>query len=86
MQRNLKVIYEWAERNKMKFNEKKFEQMAHGEVKGTLIEPYKTAKREEIQIKDTVRELGIQATNDLKFKEHMENMITQSKITMGSLL
>ena len=70
----------------MKFNEKKFEQMAHGEVKGTSIEPYKTPMGEEIQIKETVRGLGIQATNDLKFKEHIEKVTTQSKVTMGSFL
>ena len=70
----------------MKFNEKKFEKIAHGEVKETSIEPYKTATGEEIQIKDIVRDLGIQATNDLIFKEHMEKVIKQSKVTMGRFL
>ena len=51
MQRDLNAIYEWAEKNRMKFNEKKFEQMAHGEVKGASIEPYKTPMGEDIQIK-----------------------------------
>ena len=71
-----------AERNKMKCNDKKFEQMAHGEVKGTSIKSYNTPTGEEIQIKETVRDLGIQTTNDLKIKEHiMEKVITQSKVT-----
>ena len=30
MQKDLDAIYRWAEKNKMKFNENKFEQMAHG--------------------------------------------------------
>merc|ERR1712215_430811 len=30
MQKDLDAVYRWAEKNKMKFNEKKFEQMAHG--------------------------------------------------------
>ena len=60
--------------------------MAHGEVKGTSIEHSKTPTGEEIQIKETVRDLGIQAKNYLKFKEHMEKVIIQSKVTIGSLL
>jgi len=30
MQRDLDAICEWAEKNKMKYNENKFEQMVHG--------------------------------------------------------
>merc|ERR1711888_413468 len=30
MQKDLDAIYRWAEKNKMKFHEKKVEQMAHG--------------------------------------------------------
>ena len=48
MQRYLKAIYEWVEKNEVKFNDKKFEQMAHGEVKGTPKETYKTPTGEEI--------------------------------------
>ena len=33
-----------------------------------------------------MKDLGVKATNDLKFREHMEKMILQSRITMGSLL
>ena len=32
MQRDLMIIYEWAIKNKMVFNEKKFEQMTHGKT------------------------------------------------------
>ena len=42
--------------------------------------------REDIQIKETVKNLGVGAMSDLKFREHMEKMILQSRITMGSLL
>ena len=86
MQMDLEAIYEWAEKNKMKFNENKFEQMVHGTLKEITIDPYKTSTGKEIQIKDTVKDLGILATNDLKFKEHIEKVTTQCKITMGSLL
>ena len=33
-----------------------------------------------------MKDLGVQATSDLKFREHMEKVITQSRVTMGSLL
>merc|ERR1712121_52988 len=41
MQKDLDAVYRWAEKNKMKFKEKKFEQMAHGPLKEVTIEPYK---------------------------------------------
>ena len=42
MQKDLDAVYRWAEKNKMKFNEKKFEQMAHGPLEEVTIELYKT--------------------------------------------
>merc|ERR1711874_590760 len=79
-------IYEWVEKNKIKFNENKFEQVMHGTLKEVKVDPYKTSTGKEIQIKDTVKDLGILATNELKFKEHIEKVKTLCKITMGSLL
>ena len=38
-----------AERNVMKFNESKFEQMTWGKVEGTEVEAYKTASGREIE-------------------------------------
>ena len=86
MQKDLEAIYDWARENKMKFNENKFEQMAHGNIKNVTIDPYKTPCGEEIQIKDTVKDLGVLVTNDLKFKEHINNVTSSSRITMGMLL
>jgi len=36
----LNKIYEWAEKNDVKFNEEKFEQMAWGEIKDVDLEEY----------------------------------------------
>jgi len=83
---DLETIYEWAKKNKMKFNEKKFEQMTHGNVKKLTTEPYKTVNGHKIQIKETVKDLGISATNDLKFKEHIGEITTHAKIMIGTLL
>jgi len=60
--------------------------MVHGTLKEITIDPYQTLTGKEIQIKDAVKDLGILAKNDLKFKEHIEKVTTQCKITMGSLL
>ena len=70
----------------MKFNECKFEQMAHGYIKDVTLDPYKTPCGEEIIIKDTAKDLGVLATNDLKFREHINNITSSSKIIMGMLL
>merc|ERR1711895_98477 len=66
MQKDLDTVYRWAEKNKMKFNEKKFEQMAHGPLKEVTIEPYNTSSGKDIEIKETVKDLGVLATNDLR--------------------
>ena len=86
MKKDLEAIYEWAERNRMKFNEKKFEQMHHGPLKEISVEAYKTPNGNEIQIKDTVKDLGILATNDLRFKEHIKKATTECRITAGNIL
>ena len=86
MQKDLRSIYDWAEKNKMKFNGSKFEQMAHGYSKDITLDPYKTPCEDEIQIKNTAKDLGVLATNDLKFREHINNITLSSRITMGMIL
>ena len=86
MQNDLEGIYEWAKSNKMEFNTNKFEQMIHGNANSVVIESYKASLGDEIQIKDTVKDLGILASNDLLFKEHMNKIINSSKVIMGMLL
>ena len=71
MQKDLEAVYRWAEKNKMKFNENKFEQMAHGPLDEVTIEPYKTSSGEDIEIKEMFMDLGVLMTNDLMFKVHI---------------
>ena len=70
----------------MKFNESKFEQMTWGKVKDIEVEAYKTASGREIEIKNKVKDLGIITSADLKFREHINNVITSCKIKLGNLL
>merc|ERR1712121_59562 len=54
MQDDLNRIYQWAERNVIKFNEKKFEQMSWGKIEDIEIEAYKTPSGEDIKIKGNI--------------------------------
>ena len=74
LQKALDAIYEWARENKMKFNEMKFEQMTHGERVGVSIEPYKTASNEEIEVKISVKDLRLLASNGLLFRDHINKV------------
>merc|ERR1739840_81961 len=73
LQKDLDIIYDWANKNLMKFNEGKFEQMSHGENK-------------KIKIGETVKDLGITINSNLLFREHIDNIVTSSKIMSGILL
>ena len=86
MQKDLEVIYKWAVDNKMQFNVNKFEQMAHGSNENVELEPYTSPSGEDIEIKDKTKDLGILASTNLKFKEHIDNVTSSSRIVMGMLL
>ena len=85
MQEDLESIYKWANDNLMKFNDKKFEQMTHGTLDNVTIEHYKSPSGDEIQIKETAKDLGVFASNDLMFKEHIDKIVTSSRMVMGML-
>ena len=86
MQDDLNRIYQWAEKNVMKFNERKFEQMTWGKIKDIEVEAYKTPSGEEIKIKDKVKDLGVLTSADLRFREHINEVITSCKIKQGNIL
>ena len=50
------------------------------------IEPYKTSSGEDIQIKETVKDLGVLATNDLMFRDHIGKVITECQVIMADLM
>ena len=71
MQDDLNRIYQWAEKNNMIFNERKFEQMTWGKVKDIEDKAYKTSG-EDIEIKNKLKDLGVITSADRKFREHSE--------------
>merc|ERR1712002_398567 len=70
LQEHLNVMYKWARDNKMEFNEKKFEQMTNGNPNEPPVIHYKAPSGDQIQTKDTLRDLGVITSKDLDFKEH----------------
>ncbi|CAL4062773.1 unnamed protein product, partial [Meganyctiphanes norvegica] len=86
MQDDLNEIYKWAEKNIMKFNEAKFDQMTCGVTEDVDIEPYKTASGLDIESKNIVKDLGVITSNKLLFKEHIDSIVLACKIKQGNIL
>ena len=86
MQEDLNEIYRWADENMMKFNIDKFEQITHGETKGVEEVPYKNPSGEDIVSDNTIKDLGVICNNNLKFKEHINDITMKSKIMSGILM
>ena len=57
-----------------------------GKIEDIEIEAYKTPSGEDIKIKDKVKDLGVLTSADLKFREHMNEVITSCKIKQGNIL
>ena len=86
IQEDLKKICERAEKNVMKFNKGKFEQMTWEKIKDIEVEAFKTPSVKEKEIKDKVKDLGVMTSADLRFREHINNIITSCKIKLGNIL
>ena len=86
MQEELNTVYKWAQDNSMTFNCNKFEQLSYGEVNGVTTLPYKNSANEDIISGNTVKDLGILTNRDLNFKEHIDNIVTSSRIKIGIIL
>ena len=86
MQEDLCSIYKWAEDNAMKFNDTKFEQLNYGILNNDPIEPYKNPSNEDIASSTIVKDLGVVTNSNLIFKEHIDSIITSSRITSGMIL
>ena len=87
MQEDLNRIYAWAEKNNMEFNSKKFELLRFGtvdEAKDSTI--YKTSSGEIIQEKNSLRDLRITMSNDMRFDTHIEIMVAKANQMTGWIL
>ena len=74
LQQSLNKVYEWADTNNMKFNITKFNLLRYGpneDLKRNT--SYKNSDDEDIQEEKSVRDLGVQMSNDLTFTEHISS-------------
>ena len=79
-------MYKWAEENKMKFNDTKFEQLNYGDINLQEAETYKNPSNEIIISNILVRDLGVITNSNMTFKEHIDSIVTSSKIKSGIIL
>ena len=77
-QRDLNLIYEWAETNNMQFNDKKFELMRYGpneDIKQST--SYKSSDGSTIEEKQKLRDLGSIMNNEATFDDHIELVVSK---------
>ena len=86
LKEDLNKIYRWAEVNKMKFNENKFEQISHGESPGIDVKNYNNTKGEKIEIKNEIKDLGVIVGNDFRFKTHIEKISRVGRVKCKQIL
>jgi len=74
LQQSLNKIYQWANRNNMKFNVTKFNLLRYGPNEDLKINTsYKNSEGENIEEEKSVKDLGVQMSDDLTFSEHITN-------------
>ena len=87
LQTDLNSVYEWANRNKMKFNCNKFEAIDyHDKEQDETYFKYKTMNGNSIERKKQVRDLGITMSCDVMFTENIATMVKTAKRQSGWIL
>jgi len=81
LQQQLNSIYVWADTNNMSFNETKFECLSFG--KSNRIPIYKTSSNNAVEVKESLRDLGITIENNLTFKKHILATVTKGHRMAG---
>ena len=87
LQNDLNSIYDWADKNKMRFNSNKFETIDyHPRQRPDEYHVYKTSNGQSIQRKQQIRDLGIQMNCDATFSANTEAMVKKAKRQSGWIL
>jgi len=87
VQQDLERVYEWAKDNKMEFNTDKFELLRFGkndDLKNDTC--YVSPNGEEIREKDSLRDLGVIMSNNLRFDEHIGTIVNKATQMAGWIL
>ena len=84
LQNDLQLIYDWAERNNMKFNSDKFQAIRFAQ----LFSPCAYKNDSNIKIKQLaiVKDLGIYVSQDMKFDAHLRKVANKGKQMTGWIL
>ena len=82
-QRGFKNTCRWADRNRITFNDGKFEQMVHEKTRDIDIKSYENPKEENTEIKEEVKDLGVVVLSDFKFTKHIENITCAGRAKCG---
>ena len=85
LQRSLKRIYEWVELNNMVLNDGKFEALRYGKHPACS-KLYEAPNGALINLKDSVRDLGVTITSDAKFDTHINATVQKCRKQMGWIL
>ena len=84
LQNDLNLIYNWADRNKMKFNENKFERINYTPNRQQVSSHnYTTQNGDVIDTKTMTRDLGITMKDDATFSEHIAAIAKKGKRQAG---
>ena len=78
LQHDLNQIYKWTQRNNMKLNGCKFEHLCYGrnnDVKCFSV--YLNNEHSKIETKNSVKDLGVIMTNDGKFDDHINVVVSK---------
>ena len=80
LQRELEKIYKWSDDNNMGLNDKKFEGMRLGPDEKIKSETsYTSPSGKIIEMKDTVKDLGVLMSDDCTFKANIDKVIEKAK-------
>ena len=87
LQDELNRIYDWAELNKMVFNDSKFEHLEY-----TTHLPYEVHRSfnakngDPIQKTEVIKDLGVLMSADCCFKEQIQSMVKKANVRLGGSL
>ena len=83
LQEDLNTIYSWAERVNMTFNSDKFECVRYWPGGSTPDTQYLAPDLKPIKQKEHLRDLGVEISSDLKFNDHIGNVVTSATKLVG---
>ena len=87
LQKDINSVFNWTDKNLMKFNLTKFELLRIGKKQDLKNEiKYKTPNNEDISESDTVKDLGIIINKQGNFEDHMKIKISKCKKVCGMIL